>query len=66
MPRPDGKPTIAEIIGDEEEDDRDDKPWPVEDDCPTCPGHKDGPHKFSCATGGAEQYRLPAKLIDDA
>lgn len=38
------------------------KTWPPEEDCPACPSHKDGPHKFGCAIGGARQIKLPVTL----
>lgn len=76
MPRPDGKPTIAEIIGEVENLDADgnvlpaevtrnrsDKPWPPEEDCPSCPGRIGGVHKLSCASRG--RVVLPARLAGD-
>lgn len=38
------------------------KTWPKEEDCPGCPCHKDGPHKFGCTIGGARQIKIPVKL----
>lgn len=29
------------------------KPWPLEEDCKSCPEHKDGPHRFGCFIHGA-------------
>lgn len=80
MPRPDGTPTIAEMLAEGEEDEeiknilltqgteaaeifrakhRRTKPWPPEEDCPGCPEHRDGPHKFGCSVGGARQLVIP-------
>jgi len=79
MPRPDGTPTIAEMLAEGEEDEearrllldggleafhaykakqREDKPWPPEEDCPGCPCHRDGPHKFGCSIGGDRQLMV--------
>ena len=68
MPRPDGKPTIYEALGYSspeemdaaldaaEEEERVSRPWGLEEQCPGCPGHKDGldghpdgAHKMSCS-----------------
>lgn len=64
-PRADGTPTIAEILGDidDDTDPREDKPWPADEDCAGCPGHRDGPHKLSCSIGGARQVRLCVSLV---
>jgi len=38
------------------------KTWPKEQDCPCCPSHIGGPHKFSCAYGGVRQIKIPVIL----
>jgi hypothetical protein len=49
-------------------DPRDGKPWPPEDDCPSCPtGQKsilgpEGHHKFGCSIGGARGTTLSVVL----
>jgi hypothetical protein len=66
MPRADGTMTIEEMIasvedGEEPADPREGKPWPEEEDCPGCPGQRDGEHKFSCAYGGVRRLVLTVK-----
>ncbi len=48
MPRQDGSPTIAEMLATCPKFEEEPNPRPPEEDCPGCPGHKDGPHKMSC------------------
>ena len=38
------------------------KTWPKEEDCPGCPCHIDGPHKFGCSVYGARQIKIPVTL----
>lgn len=43
------------------DDHREDRPWPKEEDCPGCDGHKDkGPHRFGCSVHGARQPKFYA------
>lgn len=68
MPRKDGTPTIAEMIHDDDDepyDPREGKTWPPEEDCTHCPGHKNGPHKFSCGKGGNTQVSFSVNLTSD-
>lgn len=37
------------------------KDWPEEEDCPGCPCHINGPHKFSCSHFGKQQLKIPVK-----
>ena len=62
MPRPDGKPTIAEIVAELENDPREGKTWPPEEDCPGCDQHRDGPHRFGCSLHGKQQLRVTIAL----
>ena len=61
-----GRPRIAAIVGQRDEDDSDpnprqDKPWPEAEDCPGCDGRA-GPeyaHRFGCTVRGARQTKVP-------
>lgn len=63
MPRPDGKPTIAEILAScaDDFDPREYKPWPEEEDCSGCDQHKNGPHRLSCHMAGG-YMRIPVAI----
>lgn len=41
--------TLPPNYFDDDEDLREGKNWPPEEDCPHCPGHYQGPHKMDCA-----------------
>lgn len=65
--------TVSEMLAsmetNDDEDPREDKPWPESEDCPTCDGRADGGasrtdglgrHRFGCTTGGVRRLCLPA------
>lgn len=63
-----GRPRIAAIVGQRDEDDaygdpnpRSEKPWSEAEDCPGCPGRAgpEHPHKFGCSVHGARQVTVP-------
>lgn len=39
------------------------KTWPIEEDCPGCPHHINGPHKLSCRAHGSQQIKIFVKSI---
>ncbi len=43
-------------------DDRSDKPWPKDQDCPGCDKHIDGPHRFGCAIKGTRRVIITVKV----
>ena len=60
MPRSDGSPTIADLLGRDGDAvyDRSDKPWPPDQDCKGCDKHQDGPHRFGCLIHGRTAHQL--------
>lgn len=56
------KTSVTDHLIDDEVDPRAGKPWPPEEDCPSCDKHVHGPHRFSCPRLGAERVALNVTL----
>lgn len=39
--------------------------WPSEEDCPRCDAHRGGPHRLSCAAGGAYRAQFDVEQTPD-
>lgn len=66
-----GHPRISAIIdegygledGPVDPNPRQNKPWPVAEDCSGCDQNINGPHRFGCTTMGAQSIKLPLRII---